>query len=1147
MHIVQVDIDNFKSFSRKTKIPFYKGFTVISGPNGSGKSNIIDSILFVLSLSSARSLRAEKLTDLINNVSGKHTAEVTLTFSDDTKIRRKIKRTASGYYSYYYLNERLCTQTDVLAYLSKYGIKPHGYNVVMQGDVTRIMEMSDFDRRKIIDDIVGVSEFDAKKEQALIELDLVRARIEREELLLADLAVRIDELKNDREDAIKYQNLQGKLDYYRSAQDITKLRALERDLSTLSLVKTDQEAKLFRINDSLSSIAHERDCLMEEIRAIDLKISDMSGPEYIKLLADLEEERGKIRVFEQTIVRLNEDKDRNLSEMNNIFVEMKKFENAIADKNKEFHQLQIDRANLAMESESQTREVEKLQELVDKKNQDSEGAQKELIRLLVQIDEKKTERSSILSEKDSIIERSRIRSQEGERMKHQRDQLLVERSEKQMSINALKKEFSEKKQTKSMLDKQFGESERSLMSCRRSLASIREEIHHLTQRQMRLEAQQQVSYDLNHAISSVLAMDGVFGTIAHLGKVSSEYAMALNIAAGGRLQNVVVSNDQIAADAIQYLKEKRLGRVTFLPLNKIKPAPPLLPLAGNGVVDYALNLVEFDEKFHNAFSLVFGKTVVVETLEAGRRLMGRFRMVTLDGELLEKSGAMTGGSVRRDIHGFEAAIDKESAQISMKLIELKNEENDIVATELRNKATSTSLRAEMNDLDSVLTKLEITILEYTRRLDAIADEEMSITNSLSSMEHDSYEVSDKVAELESKQDELTSVISALTSRIAEIRNVLNEPEFPDLMEKLQKARFAVDDLNRRLESKGADIVDVNRERQYFLKRLEERTADRNALSAKNSRLDEEILSYNRQISNAITAISVLEERQKSFTGEIEVMRNARTTLQEKFDISQNKLLSLSSESEQCRLQIAALDEKTAAVTLEIEAIRGRVLDEVECTLSTDEIQEKISTTERAIRKLGAVNMLAIEQYEEAMVKYEERTAKKDVLSREREALLERIDNFAQMKFNAFMDAYREINTNFKDIFARLTMGSGHLVLENPNDPFLGGLTFEVRPCDKDVHRLNMMSGGEKSLTTLSFIFAIQRYLPAPFYAFDEVDMSLDGANVERISHMVRELCSSSQFVIVSLRKPMIQAADRIMGVTIRSDKSTFVTGVKMNA
>ena len=244
MHIVQVDIDNFKSFSRKTKIPFYGGFTVISGPNGSGKSNIIDSILFVLSLSSARSLRAEKLTDLINNTSGKHTAEVTLTFSDETKIRRRIKRTASGYYSYYYLNERLCTQTDVLAYLSAYGIKPHGYNVVMQGDVTRIMEMSDLDRRKMIDEIAGVAEFDTKKEQALTELEQVRARHESEELLLADLAVRIEELKDAREGAIKYQKLQGELDYFRAARQVAQLRELERELSTIALEQTDQETEL---------------------------------------------------------------------------------------------------------------------------------------------------------------------------------------------------------------------------------------------------------------------------------------------------------------------------------------------------------------------------------------------------------------------------------------------------------------------------------------------------------------------------------------------------------------------------------------------------------------------------------------------------------------------------------------------------------------------------------------------------------------------------------------------------------------------------------------------------------------------------------------------------------------------------------------
>lgn len=1146
MHIVQVDIDNFKSFSRKTKIPFYEGFTVISGPNGSGKSNIVDSILFVLSLSSARSLRAEKLTDLINNVSGKHTAEVTLTFSDETKIRRRIKRTPSGYYSYYYLNERLCTQTDVLGYLAKYGIKPHGYNVVMQGDVTRIMEMSDLDRRRMIDEIAGVAEFDSKKEQALTELEQVRARIEREELLLADLAVRIGELKDAREGAVKYQKLQGELDYFRAARQVAQLRELERELSTIALAKADQETGFGRIDESISLEMHERDCRMEEVRDIDRIISEKSGPEYIKLLADLESERGNIRVAEQTMGRLKKEKESNLNAMNDIFIDMKRFENSIADKNKDFRQLQIDRANLAMEHEGQKKVLDQVQDLMEKQSKDSEGAQTELISLMGQIDDKKAERSSILSERDGIIERSRIRAQESERMKRQQAQLVEERAVKQSEIAGFERELQERQKERSVFDKQIGEADRAMISCRRSLEPIREELHRLTQKMMRLEAQWQVSAESNRAVSAVLEMDGVHGTVARLGKVPSEYTTALNIAAGGRLQNVVVDTDQTASDAILYLKEERLGRVTFLPLNKIKPPAPLPPVAGNGVVDYALNLIEFDEQYWTVFSLVFGQTVVMETLDASRRLMGRFRMVTLEGELLEKAGAMTGGSIRKDVRGFGAAVDKESASVTARASELKAEESDFVAAELRNKAVADGLRAEKGGVDAGITRVELTLAECNRRLDAIADEELGINESLSGLEHDAREVSTKVAGLETLQDALTEVIGGMNARVAQIRSVLDESEFTLLTERLQKVRRESDDIRRRLDAKEADLADANRERQYFKKRLEERTADRDALAAKNARVDEEVAVCAQHVADATAAIAVLEEHQKSFTGELELLRNERAAVHARVDESRSRLLKLESELERCRVQIAALEEKAAVVAMQIDEIRGSVSDDVTCTLSVDEIEGGIATTERAICKLGAVNMLAIEQYDEAVVKSEERTSRKNVLSREREALLERIESFAQMKLEAFMEAYRAIDANFQVIFARLTMGSGHLTLDNVEDPFHGGMTFEVRPRDKEVHRLNMMSGGEKSLTTLSFIFAIQRYTPAPFYAFDEVDMSLDGSNVERISQMVREQCSSSQFVIVSLRKPMIEAADRIVGVTIRPDKSTFVTGVKMN-
>ncbi|MDD4484665.1 MAG: chromosome segregation protein SMC, partial [Methanoregula sp.] len=223
-----------------------------------------------------------------------------------------------------------------------------------------------------------------------------------------------------------------------------------------------------------------------------------------------------------------------------------------------------------------------------------------------------------------------------------------------------------------------------------------------------------------------------------------------------------------------------------------------------------------------------------------------------------------------------------------------------------------------------------------------------------------------------------------------------------------------------------------------------------------------------------------------------------------------------------------------------------IVGEIKTDLSLTEIEGKIADAELAIHKIGAVNMLAIEEYETIEHQVQERTERKDTLSKERENLIERIQKYEQMKFEAFMTAFKAIDTNFRQIFARLTSGSGNLVLENEEDPFTGGLTFAVKPRDKKVHLLSSLSGGEKSLTTLAFIFSIQHFIPAPFYAFDEVDMSLDGANVERIAAMIKELAPSSQFVIVSLRKPMIEAAERIMGVTIRPDKSTFVTGVKVN-
>ena len=585
MHITELEIDNFKSFSKKTKIPFLEGFSVISGPNGSGKSNIIDSILFVLALSSSRNLRAEKLTDLINLNSGRNTAEVALEFSDGTRIRRRIKRTANGYYSYNYLNERLCKQSDIVDHLAKSGIIPHGYNVVMQGDVTRIMEMSDFERRKIIDEIAGVSEFDLKKQQSLAELDIVRERIEREELLLLELTKRAGELRREREHALEYQKWQKELSYYQNCRSAAQLHDRIRELNTLLQSTEDHKLKLTRIASDKGIEENELSYLRADLHDIDDLINKKSGSEYLKLIAELEEAKGGIKFAEQTIARLKKEKEANLEVINRVYVDSKRAETRVAECTDQIRTLTIDRTNIAMEIATSKALLEKVETELKQHSEDTQGAREALFALMQEGEEKKGQRSGILHQQDMMIEKSRMRTSELERLTGLLGQLDEEYRAKQSQLTDSETSIASLDKEKKELDRNLSELEGTMFAQRTTLERLRAEIRENEQDAIRLEAAQQARGESGgKALEAVLAMEGVHGTISDLGKAPKEYATALNIAAGNKLHFVVCDNDQIAADAIRYLKEERLGRVTFLPLNKLKP-PTLPPLKEPGVVD----------------------------------------------------------------------------------------------------------------------------------------------------------------------------------------------------------------------------------------------------------------------------------------------------------------------------------------------------------------------------------------------------------------------------------------------------------------------------------------------------------------------------------------------------------------------------------
>jgi len=1148
LHITELEIDNFKSFSKKTKIPFLEGFTVISGPNGSGKSNIIDSILFVLALSSSRNLRAEKLTDLINLNSGRNTAEVALEFSDGTRIRRRIKRTGNGYYSYNYLNERLCKQSDIVDHLAKHGIKPHGYNVVMQGDVTRIMEMSDFERRKIIDEIAGVAEFDTKKQQSLAELDIVRERIEREDLLLIELTRRANELKRERTHALEYQKWQKDLAFYQNCRAAAQLHDREKELGHLQRSVEEQRIQLTRIASDRGLEENELSYLQADLRDIDDLINKKSGADYLKLIAELEEAKSGIKLAETTIVRLRKEKETNLEAINRTYMDTKRAEARISECTDQIRTLTIDRTNIAMEVATSKAQLEKIETEIKQHSEDTEGSRERLFALLKEMEEKKGQRSGILHQQDLFIEKSRMRTTELERLTGLLKLLDEEYVAKQGQLADSEKSVAGLIAEKKELDRNLSELEGSLFAQRNTLERLRGEMKDVEQDAIRLEAAQQARGESGgKALEAVLAMEGVHGTIMDLGKAPQEYSVALNVAAGNKLQFVVCDDDQIAADAIRYLKDERLGRVTFLPLNKLRP-PVLPPLKEPGVVDYAVNLLDYDPKYDRAFAVALGGTVVVDSLERARKLIGKYRMVTLDGELLEKSGAITGGATRKQggPRGFGAAVDDEIMRLRSRLGELAGQAGTIEAGVKRLTEEVDTKRATRNEIDQKVARFGMFTEEFSRRFDAITVEKQTIEAAVARQSEETRNGAAELATLEAELDGITAQINGLNDQVGEIKKRLDDTNIPALTEQMEKKRKEIEESERRLRNKDADINDAQRERQHFNARLGELGEERNRQDERNRQLDAEVAGSTEQIAANKQKIATLEERQKEFSGELDELRAKRTDVSQAIHESELKLMKFDAEKERITAQMGAIGERASTLSIEIEMLRQQVGD-MDTQLTLTEIEGKIAEADGALRKIGAVNMLAIEEYEKVERQVGERTERKETLSTERETLIERIEKFEQMKYQAFSTAFKAIDANFREIFARLTSGSGHLVLENEEDPFTGGMTFAVQPRDKKVHLLNSLSGGEKSLTTLAFIFSIQRYIPAPFYAFDEVDMSLDGANVERIASMVTELAPNSQFVIVSLRKPMIGAAQRIMGVTLRPDKSTLVTGVKAHA
>ncbi len=1181
MYIKELVLDNFKSFGRKTRIPFYQDFTTVTGPNGSGKSNVIDAILFALGLARTSGIRAEKLTDLIYNpghqegesFQGDREASVEVILDngertlsrgqvvnaagtetvgdvDEITIKRRVKETEENYYSYYYINGRSVNLGDIQDLLATAGVAPEGYNVVMQGDVTEIINMTPRVRREIIDEIAGVAEFDQKKADAFDELSVVEERIDEAELRIEEKTDRLDQLSDERDTALQYQELREQRETYEGYRKAAELETRREEREAVVADIGDAEERLSERQATLDERQSAVMELEEQLDRLNEEIEQKGEDEQLRLKREIEEIKGDIARLEDTIESQRERIDDAESERRQAFVKIDRKQETIDDLDGEIRERKVDKSSVAAEiKETETRLAE-VESRIDEVGAEFEQVKERLQESKTELEAAKAEKNELQREQDRLIDEARRRENEERETRAELSAARERIPDLEAEVEDLELELEKAKENRETIGSVVDDLRAEKRELQETLDDLADDLNAAQQEYAELEAKAGQNGDSSYgrAVTAVLNadVDGVHGAVAQLGGVPGAYATACETAAGGRLANVVVDDDRVGQRCIDYLKSRNAGRATVLPLTEMRQRSLPSPPAREGVVDFAYNLVDFDTQYAGIFSYVLGDTLVAEDIETARELMGEYRLVTLEGDLVEKSGAMTGGSKsgsRYSFAGSQGQLDRVAARIQELETERQSVREEMRGVEERledARDRETDAAEQVRDIEADIEAREDDIAETSAKLDQLETD-------LEEIAGEREAVADEMDELETAIADKNETIAEIEAEIADLETEVEDSALPELTATAEGLREDIDDLEDRRDELDGQIRDLELEREYeqeAIKELREEIADAKATVAD---AEDRIEQREADIDDREDDLAAKEAAVAELESELVELKDERESLRAEVRAAQEQRNEAREQVKQVESELGELRDERDRLAWEITELESAVGEyDPEEIPDHETVERELSRLEGEMEALEPVNMLAIEEYDRVQAALEEMRDQRETLVEEADGIRERIESYEARKRATFMDAYEAIDEQFRSVFERLSNGTGRLHLENESEPFEGGLTMKAQPGDKPIQRLDAMSGGEKSLTALAFIFAIQQHNPAPFYALDEVDAFLDAANADLVGELVDELSDDAQFVVVSHRSAMLDRAERAIGVMMQENNVSAVTGIDLS-
>ncbi len=1178
MYLKKIEMQGFKSFADKTTLEFEDGITAVIGPNGSGKSNISDAIRWVLGEQSIKTLRGSKLEDVI--FAGTQArkslgfAEVNMTIDNsdgklpidyaEVTVTRRVYRSGE---SEFFINKNQCRLKDIVELFMDTGIGRDGYSIIGQGKIDEILSNKSEERRNIFEEAAGIVKYRTRKAEAEKKIENTRQNLTRINDIITEIEGQLGPLEIQAEKAKKFLEIRDNLRY------------LEVGLLINNIAKSKQKLEEVenQTNEILNQIEEETNKLesfqtqKEELRvAVENIISEIESAQasIFEFQNNIEKQKAEINVLSERIQNNVTKYDMNAEDIEKLNERKAELEKDKEDREHRKERLFADKKRFEDELKEKEEEFAKLSENFSNEQKHIEEKKAKILENM----DLKFEKMSILTDISANVEASNRRTNQiDEEIRDNIHELDKERMVKE-EANILLNDVTSKK---NKLTEKMESLSKERDLCINKINELEEAIkkadsdYRVTEARHKFLVETENEFEgYNRAVKEVLAKcqkdssfgNNIYGAVASLIQVPSEYEVAIEMTLGAMIQNVVTENENDAKRAIEYLKENNLGRASFLPISVVKPGKISQNFKSDvGVIGIASDLVKYDSKFENVIQNLLGKTVIVDNMNNAVNLSKKykyaFKVVTLEGDVINPSGQMTGGSVAKKTTSL-LSRGREIKELDKKLQELrdikeeaiKNLEkyekdsettmNDYAAAEKEAQAIEVDYAREAQKMNEINNNID----RYQKKINLLKGEKEKLLENLETEKQNEADINSLIEGLEKENAELQIVVDEFSSKNEEQQKVID-----DLNSDIMDLKISVSSFDESSLSIDEMVQMIEQEINNCVQNVENKTRERENLLVENEKMQAQINEIQSAIDNSGSNASEIEKKVSELK-ETRENKNKELVNVEEGITNEFKTLEI------LREQNNKLEVRKSKLDSDIEAIQNKMWEEYETTPNTaTNYAEVTSTTQKEVdklksemRALGTVNINAVEEFKALKERYDFLFTQRNDLEESEKSLNKIIDDMTRLMKIQFAEQFELINKNFTEVFTDLFGGGkANLKLADESNILECGIDIEVQPPGKKLQNMMLLSGGERALTAIALLFAILKLNPSPFCVLDEIEAALDDVNVHRYADFLKKFSKDTQFLIITHRKGTMEAANTMYGVTMEERGISKLLSIKL--